>query len=154
MDYVTDYSEIDYDDLKDEILFLMDVSKQVDRNSIVPVVYTFYGKEREPLYVGSSSDFYERFRVGHWRKSYWEEIEEIGIRLYPDREQMRIAEMAWICIKKPKYNRDAKYNDEKQPIYFNIPGITFSDATEEVFYTKQEMNLPIHMCEWSKEAAK
>lgn len=158
MDFATDYSEIGNDDyydyLKDEILFLMEVSIRVDRNAIVPIVYTFYGKDREPLYVGSSSNFWERFRSGHWRKSYWEEVEEIGIRAYPDREQMRIAELAWIFIKKPKYNRDGKYENGKKPIYFGTPGITFSDATDEVFYTKQEMDLPIHMCEWSKEAAK
>ena len=130
--------EEEYKAQVDEVFYLTHAINSRDDRYIVPTVYTLYGDNFDALYVGSSQGLINRLDW-HSRKPYWKDIKHIGIRIYPDREQMRIAELAWLFIKKPLYNRDGKYDDDKETIYFNVPGIKFSDNTSEVIYERDEL---------------
>ena len=105
---------------------------------ILPAVYTFYGAKGEPLYIGSSQWLDDRFDW-HRRRPYWSQTRRIGIRIYPDREQMRLAELALIFAKRPKYNRDGIYNDGREPLFFGMPGVTFADNAEEALFSRDEL---------------
>lgn len=105
---------------------------------ILPVVYTLYDSKGAALYVGATQGLIDRLDW-HKRKNYWGAVTTIGIRVYPDREQMRIAELAQIFTKKPIYNRDGQYTDEKEVLFYGIPGIKFSDLSEEVFFAPDEL---------------
>jgi len=105
---------------------------------ILPAVYTFYDEDGEPLYIGSSQWLDDRFDW-HRRRPYWSQTKRIGIRVYPDREQMRLAELALIFSKRPKYNRDGIYNDGREPLFFGMPGVTFKDRAAEAIFSRDEL---------------
>ncbi len=133
--------EIDAEELRDqldEILWITHAMNEGGNHYIVPVVYTLYGADDCVLYVGSSQGLIDRLDW-HSRRPYWKDVKRIGIRVYPDREQMRIAELSQMFIKKPKYNRDGKYNDDKEILFFGVPGIKVTDNTEEIFYERNEL---------------
>lgn len=126
---------------KEEVLDCIEYTEYMngtENHYYLPIVYTLYGKDHTVLYVGSTQGIRNRL-MWHSSRSYWDDIEQIGIRIYPDREQMRIAELAQMFIKSPKYNRDGKYRDDKECLIFGIPGIKFSDETEEVIFERDEL---------------
>ena len=133
---------MEYNELKEQVkeaLFYTSALNNKQGNKyILPIIYTLYGKNRKPLYIGASQGIFDRLDW-HSRKDYWKEVYTIGIRVYPDREQMRIAEIMWIFRKKPIYNRDANYNDNKEVLAFGMPGIEFKDNTEETIFRKWEL---------------
>lgn len=127
--------------IKDEVEFAIwqtNALNAKDNNYILPVVYTFYDQLHNAIYVGSTQCIDDRLDW-HRRKKYWSEVEQIGIRVYEDREQMRIAEIVYICLYHPKYNKDANYNDGKETLVFGMPGIHVTDDSQEAIFTKEEL---------------
>ena len=74
------------------------------------VVYTYYNKNKEPLYTGKSIDFYDRHYWHMVRDEYSDEIEYVGLRFYDSPAEMEIAELFWIQKLKPQYNRASKHD--------------------------------------------
>ncbi len=86
-------------------------------------VYTYYGYDMTPLYVGKTKDFFRRdaaHRKAKWRKF----ARQVGIRHYKSEADMNIAEVYYIATKKPRYNKDCTSVSE-------IKNIRFKDASEE-----------------------
>ena len=93
------------------------------------VVYSFYNKNKEPIYIGKSISFLDRYDW-HLRKQYAKEIEYIGFRLYKNEAEMELAELFHIQKNIPKYNKASKYN-------YDLEMVSFKDfSTEEIFTRK------------------
>ena len=118
-----------------------------EQKYILPAVYTFYDAEGKPLYIGASQWLDDRFDW-HRRRPYWKLIKKIGIRIYPDREQMRLAELALIFAKRPKYNRDGIYDDGREPLFFGMPGFAFVDKAPEAVFRLNEFLYGNDVPEW------
>ncbi len=67
------------------------------------VVYEFYGRFGQPLYVGCTVDFVKRLAV-HAGKSWWAEVHEIHTMTYPDKHAGQDAELRLIHDLEPLYN--------------------------------------------------
>ena len=52
---------------------------------------------------------------------------------------MRLAELALIFAKQPKYNRDGIYNDGREPLFFGMPGVSFADNAAEALFRIDEL---------------
>lgn len=125
-------------EINDAISYTYAISKDTGEKYIFPLVYTLYDENDCPLYVGSTQSIADRIDW-HMRKDYWTSVRTIGIRAYPDREQMRIAELYWIFAKKPKYNNDGKY-DDAPAVFYPSEGITVTDDTTEILYKLDELD--------------
>ena len=68
------------------------------------VVYTYYNKEEEPLYIGYSTSFYDAhyFNQG---KQFGKEIEYVGFVFFENAEEMKDAKKYYIEARNPKYNK-------------------------------------------------
>ena len=131
------------EELKGQILDAIWTTGVLNRDAgeqryILPAVYTFYDERGKALYIGSSQWLDDRFDW-HRRRPYWGQTRRIGIRIYPDREQMRLAELALIFAKRPQYNRDGIYNDGREPLFFGMPGVSFADNAAEALFRIDEL---------------
>ena len=129
------------DELKEQIkeaLFYTSALNAQENKYILPIVYTLYDKNNRAVYIGSSQSLTDRLDW-HKRKEYWKDIKKIGIRVYPDREQMRIGELILIFKKKPILNRDCIFNDNKEILCFSIPGVRYKDNTREAIFDSDEL---------------
>ena len=71
------------------------------------VIYTYYDKDLNPLYVGASSDFYNRryldmYRFGDVEN---EKIKYTGFIDYENEKEMKEAKKHWISFKSPLWNK-------------------------------------------------
>ena len=136
-------AEGDMEDYKDDVLDCIEYTEYMNISEngnhwYLPVVYTLYGEKDDALYIGSSQGLRNRL-MWHSKKPYWKNVKRIGVRMYPDREQMRIAELALMFANHPKYNRDGMYDDDKECLIFGIPGIKLTDETEEAIFERDEL---------------
>ncbi|HEY8664637.1 MAG TPA: GIY-YIG nuclease family protein [Propionibacteriaceae bacterium] len=74
-----------------------------DESSLIGWVYTLYGANDAPLYVGTSNNPSTRVK-DHRRKPWWHEVQRVGLQVVPERdrfhlERLRIEEL------QPLYNR-------------------------------------------------
>lgn len=74
------------------------------------VIYTYYDKNKEPLYVGCSKDFYNHHFLNSNRFSFWDEVEYVGFVFEEDEYAMKIAKPFYVKAREPKYNKH-KYSD-------------------------------------------
>lgn len=95
------------------------------------VVYCFYDKYRQPLYVGKSINFFQRMKK-HRQKSYWKEVESIGLRQYGSEAEMDLAEVYWIQKKHPPMNTEDNHQGK-------FSYITIKDTSDEFVFNKQEL---------------
>ena len=94
------------------------------------VVYTYYDKNEEPLYIGCSKDFYNAHYLNKYRLSYCDEIEYVGFVFLDNEDDMKDARKYYIRARNPKYNQ-RKCKDT--PL---LPGLDPSDD-DFVVYQKQ-----------------
>lgn len=95
------------------------------------VVYSFYDKDKNPIYVGKSINFVDRYDW-HRRKPYYQEIEYIGFRQYNNRAEMDLAELFQIQNKLPKYNKSGKFNE-------TLKLVSFQDFSKEEIFTRSNV---------------
>lgn len=74
------------------------------------VVYTYYDKNAQPLYIGGSKDFYNAHFFNSQRFSFWDEVEYVGFVFENNEEDMKISKQYYIRAREPKYNKH-KYAD-------------------------------------------
>lgn len=67
------------------------------------IVYTYYDKNGNPLYVGCSRDFYNTHYLNLERHSW--EIEYIGFVFMKNEEEINDAKRYFIKWRNPKYNK-------------------------------------------------
>ena len=69
------------------------------------VIYTYYNKNEEPLYVGCSKDFYNAHYFNSGRLSFFDEIEYVGFVLCENEINMKESKKYYIRARQPKYGR-------------------------------------------------
>lgn len=74
------------------------------------VIYTYYDKAEEPLYIGCSKDFYNAHYFNSQQLNYFDEIEYVGFIFLRSEENMKETKKYYIRAREPKHNR-GKYID-------------------------------------------
>lgn len=69
------------------------------------VVYTYYDKNEEPLYVGRSRAFYDTHHLNYDNKDFMDEVEYIGFLVFDNEEITKVAVKDVINYRKPKHNK-------------------------------------------------
>ena len=69
------------------------------------VVYTYYDKNEEPLYVGRSKAFYDTHSLNYNNKEFMDDVEYIGFLVFDNEEITKIAVKDVIGYRKPKHNK-------------------------------------------------
>ena len=69
------------------------------------VIYTYYDKAEEPLYVGCSKDFYNAHYFNSQRLKYFDEIEYVGFIFLRSEENMKETKKYYVRAREPKHNR-------------------------------------------------
>lgn len=144
LDYVfEDNSLIDrVPDWIDDLDLIFGIAEKSGEKTIQPIVYTFYDKEKHPLYVGKSVDIFQRMKWHHraqekGRERWLGDVAFLGLILFDDVSQMNIAEIVEISIKRPKFNRDCRddYSGATIPMFRpEGPSFTFQpNYTEDIF---------------------
>ena len=72
------------------------------------VIYTYYGKNEEPLYIGASKDFYNAHYLNGNRLDFFEEVEYVGFVFLENEANMKEAKPYYIRARQPKYGK-SKY---------------------------------------------
>lgn len=72
------------------------------------VIYTYYDKDEQPLYVGASKDFYNAHYFNSNRLEFFEEVEYVGFVVLKNEANMKEAKPYYIRARQPKYGR-SKY---------------------------------------------
>ena len=72
------------------------------------VIYTYYDKNGEPLYVGASKDFYTAHYQNADRLNFFKEVEYVGFVFLETEENMKEAKPYYIRARQPKHAR-SKY---------------------------------------------
>ena len=100
------------------------------------VIYTYYDKDFNPLYVGASHAFYDTHALNYNRKSMKETMEKavyVGFVFYDDEETMKELKKYWIAHKNPIYNK-------RKNLSLEIPyGIVDSDDDDELIVSKDKL---------------
>ena len=124
-------SRSDIVQLTDGYTYAEALRSDMEENYIIPTVYTLYSQDGSCLYVGKSERLTERLPQ-HREKPWWNEVEYLGLIPLPDRYNMSICEVINIMTKRPRYNRDGVYAEEKPSFFINIKGVKVIDETTEV----------------------
>lgn len=74
------------------------------------VIYTYYDKDEQPLYVGASKDFYNAHYFNGNRLPYFGDVEYVGFVFLKNEANMKEAKPFYIRARQPKYGR-SKYPD-------------------------------------------
>ena len=69
------------------------------------VIYTYYNRDGEPLYVGSSKAFYDAHYFNSGRLDFFDEIEYVGFFFLDSEEEIKDARKYFIKARAPKYNQ-------------------------------------------------
>ena len=72
------------------------------------VIYTYYDKNEEPLYVGASKEFYAAHHFNATRLDFFKEAEYVGFVFLENEPNMKEAKPYYIRARQPKYGR-SKY---------------------------------------------
>lgn len=72
------------------------------------VIYTYYDKNEEPLYIGASKDFYNAHYLNGNRLDFFEEVEYVGFVFLENEANMKEAKPYYIRARQPKHGR-SKY---------------------------------------------
>lgn len=69
------------------------------------VIYTYYNKEEQPLYIGCSKDFYNAHYFNQQRLTCADEIEYVGFFFLDNEDDMKDAKKYFIKARNPIYNQ-------------------------------------------------
>ena len=95
------------------------------------VIYTYYDKDEQPLYVGASKDFYNAHYFNSQRLSYFGEVEYVGFVFLKNEANMKESKSFYIRARQPKYGRSK---------YPNLPYLKGCDVhTDDVVVSVTEM---------------
>ena len=114
---------------------------------VMPAVYTLYDGMWRAIYVGFSLRIWSRF-YDHVHRDYWQRVRCIGVRIYSDESEARIAEMYQIALMQPLLNRDGLRESGVKVI---IPKpycseILIDQKGREMLFTPSEMEESIIHC--------
>lgn len=97
-------------------------------------VYTYYGVDGVPLYIGKSKEIHKR-HIAHKNDEWMQYAGKIGVRSYSNEREMDMAEIYYIASKHPKYNVKSQ---SKSDFAEDSMQIRFEDASVEEIYTLNE----------------
>lgn len=69
------------------------------------VVYTYYSKERDPLYIGCSKSFYHAHYFNSQRLPFFDEVKYLGFFFLESESEIRDAKKHFIRAREPKHNK-------------------------------------------------
>lgn len=76
------------------------------------VIYTSFDKDKQPLYVGSSKDFYNTHFLNSFRLLFFDEIKYVGFCFFRNEDDLKDARKYYIKVRQPIHNKH-KYNKLK-----------------------------------------
>lgn len=76
------------------------------------VIYTYYNKDEQPLYVGCSKDFYNAHYLNSERLTFFDEIKYVGFYFFENEEDIKDAKKYFIKVRQPIHNKH-KYENLK-----------------------------------------
>ena len=76
----------------------------------INVIYTYYNKLEDPLYVGGSRNFYAAHFFNAQRLPFFHEIEYVGFIFLYSEENMKESKEYYVRARSPKYNH-GKYQE-------------------------------------------
>ncbi len=95
------------------------------------VLYTYYDKDGQPLYLGNSKSFYNSHYLNMERLSCASEIEYVGFIFLRDESEMRDAKKYYVKARNPKHNQ-RKYSSVEL-----LPGVDWSE--DDLVVSEKEM---------------
>jgi len=95
------------------------------------VIYTYYNKEGEPLYIGCSKAFYSCHYLNAGRLSFFEDVEYVGFVFFDNEADMKDARKYFIKAREPKYNQ------RKCKSMQTLPGL--DPAADDLVVSRKEM---------------
>lgn len=69
------------------------------------VIYTYYSKEEQPLYVGASKDFYNAHYFNSQRLPFFDDVAYVGFFLLDNEADMKDARKYFIKAREPLHNQ-------------------------------------------------
>lgn len=69
------------------------------------VIYTYYNKDGEPLYIGCSKAFFDAHYFNSERLSFFAEVEYVGFVFMANEADMKDARKYFIKAREPKHNQ-------------------------------------------------
>lgn len=79
------------------------------------VLYTYYDKAGNPLYLGCSKAFYDAHYFNSERLPFFSEIEYVGFIFLRDERDMKDAKKHYMKARNPRYNRMTRVSVELSP---------------------------------------
>ena len=105
-------------------------------NERVNILYKFYNKDKELLYVGITNSPDKRFYIHSMDKEWFSEVYAVMCSKEMTRNEIRIYEIYTIAKEKPKYNIDFADGGE---VLFDLPILTFKEYTEFTIHHKKNI---------------
>ena len=95
------------------------------------VIYTYYDKNEEPLYVGASKDFYNAHFLNSNRLDFFKDVEYVGFVFLKNESNMKEAKPYYIRAREPKHGRSK---------YPKLPYLKGCDVSgDDIVVSKAEM---------------
>lgn len=69
------------------------------------VIYTYYNKDGQPLYVGRSMAFYDAHYLNLERLQFFSEVEYVGFLFMRNENDIKNAKKYYVKARNPKYNQ-------------------------------------------------
>ncbi len=95
------------------------------------VVYTYYDKDEQPLYVGCSKAYYDADYFNSERLPFFDEVKYVSFAFFENEEEMKAAKKLCIRARNPKHNK-AKYKDIPVPT-------NWDEENEELVVLRKDM---------------
>ena len=97
-------------------------------------VYSYYDINGRPIYVGKTQDVFSRHK-SHRKDAWMKYAKTIGVRTYPSKRDMNVAEMYYISERRPTYNDVFKAKDLFTGTEYKV---LIEDTSDEIIYTLRE----------------